>query len=248
MNIWIVLPAFNEEEALPEILNHLTFLAIPSIHVIVVNDGSRDQTVKRVEKFSSAFHLEILHHSTNQGLGAALRTGFNHTIPKLTDEDAVIVMDSDGTHPTALIPEMLKWIRQDCDLVLASRFVPGGTEEGLPTHRLFLSHAANWLMRILFPIPGVLEYTCSFKAYKGKLLKKAYQYFGDKLIEEQGFTCMAELLIKSSFFQPRIVELPLRLRYDLKPGKSKMKISRTILRYFYLWAHLKKLQLTWCQR
>jgi dolichol-phosphate mannosyltransferase len=183
--------------------------------------------------------VQILDHGVNKGLGQAMLTGLRHAAMLVNDEDVLVSMDADNTHEPLLIGAMLKKIRavdgvRAADVVIASRYEKGGEEIGLSKIRSILSGGASSLLRIFFPIPGVKDYTCGYRAYRGDMLKRAYQVYGDRLVEERGFTCMAEILIKLRAIGARVAEVPLVLRYDLKSGMSKMKVVRTILRYFVL--------------
>src|SRR5262249_22586284 len=81
------------------------------------------------------------------------------------------------------------------------------------------------------PVRGARDYTCGFRLYRATTLRRAAAVWGDRLIEEAGFTCMAELLLKLGRGGARVAESPLVLRYDRKEGASKMKMTRTIMRY-----------------
>ena len=81
---------------------------------------------------------------------------------------------------------------------------------------------------------GARDYTCGFRLYRAAMLRRAADAWGDRLVEEAGFTCMAEVLLKLGRGGARVAEVPLILRYDLKEGASKMKVMRTIARYFVL--------------
>ena len=119
-------------------------------------------------------------------------------------------------------------------MVIASRYAPGGEEVGLTRLRQFLSRGASFLLTLTVPVRGARDYTCGFRLYRAATLRRAAAAWGDALIEEAGFTCMAELLLKLGRGGARVAESPLILRYDLKEGASKMKMMRTISRYFTL--------------
>ena len=100
---------------------------------------------------------------------------------------------------------------------------------------------ANFLLKMLFPIKGVSDYSCSYRAYTAKILQLAKSIYRDKLIEEKGFACMAELLIKLRRLHIIACETSLLLRYDKKAGRTKMdvldtalKTLRLILKSFFL--------------
>jgi dolichol-phosphate mannosyltransferase len=89
-------------------------------------------------------------------------------------------------------------------------------------------------LKIAFPIRGAKDYTCGYRLYSGRILRKAGEIYGENLVEEPNFVCMVEILIKLARTGASIGEVPLVLRYDLKAGASKMKIGRTIVRYLGL--------------
>ena len=100
-------------------------------------------------------------------------------------------------------------------------------------------HAVLKATRI-FPIPGIRDYAIFYRAYRGGLIKKAVDFYKDKLFETEGFVGVPELLVKLARFKPSIVELPLVVRYDSKKGASKMKVIRTIKNYLYMAYVLKR--------
>ena len=83
-------------------------------------------------------------------------------------------------------------------------------------------------------VPGARDYTCGYRLYRSSMLRRAFQAWGDRLIEEAGFVCMAEVLVKLGRGGAKVSEAPLVLRYDRKEGASKMKVMKTISRYFVM--------------
>jgi dolichol-phosphate mannosyltransferase len=244
MMIYILLPAYNEERDLPVLLERIHKAMLSSkleYKVLLVNDGSRDRTLEVAREFAARLPMEILDHGTNKGLGAAMQTGLEFARRTASDEDILVAMDADNTHDPALIESMAKQIAAGSNVVIASRYQKGGEELGLAPVRKVLSRGASILLRIFFPIKGARDYTCGYRAYSVKTLQRAFCLYGPQLVEERGFTCMAEILIKLDHIGARISEVPLVLRYDFKTGPSKMKFARTIWRYTILIGHLKKL-------
>jgi dolichol-phosphate mannosyltransferase len=181
--------------------------------------------------------VHLINHDGNKGLGTAMKTGLSAAAKATGADDAVVTMDADNTHDPALISAMRAELDRGYDLVIASRYQVGGKEIGLSLPRHIFSKGASTLLRTFFPIAGARDYTCGFRIYRGSLLHKAVATYGDNIVEEQGFTCMAEILIKMARLGARVSEVPLILRYDLKEGSSKMNVQRTIRRYFVLIAH-----------
>ena len=164
------------------------------------------------------------------GLGAAITTCLNHGIVGLADDDIVVAMDADNTHPPQLIARMVPMIREGHDIVIASRYQNGGRVVGLARHREWLSHGARLMMRALLPVRGCRDYTCGFRAYRVGLIRKAADELNGVFVRESGFACMADLLLTLNGFGAVVGEVPLLLRYDYKSGASKMRVFQTIQR------------------
>jgi len=245
----VLLPCLNEEQALPPLLmrfrdvqEHLP--ALWRLSVLVVDDGSTDRTAQLAREHHPPPGTTLIQHETNRGLGEALRTGIAWFLaqPPADSERVLAVMDADGTHPPELLGAMLGALYGAtdeagaplCDVVIASRYAPGGEEHGLPRLRLAYSRIASFVLRLLARLPGVRDYTCGYRLYRRDALARARERFGDALITERSFVCMAELLIKLGRSRARIAEVPLSLHYELKGGPSKMNVPRTILRYVAL--------------
>lgn len=240
---YVLLPAYNEEHDIAPLIERIQ-AALEDLHItyhlMVVNDGSSDQTPAILRRLQASLPLEVLTHPQNKGLGQAMLTGLQRAARLVSDEDVVITMDADNTHDPRLVGAMRERIAQGADVVIASRYEPGGQEIGLSLHRSLLSRSASLLLKSAFPMPGVKDYTCGYRAYRGSAIKRVVGVYGSRLVEEHGFTCMAEILIKMRAVGVRVDEVPLVLRYDLKGGPSKMKVFRTILRYFVLiWKNLR---------
>jgi dolichol-phosphate mannosyltransferase len=235
--VFVVLPAYNEEAALTALLPRVQAALQPrsiGYEVIVVNDGSVDGTLDVAQRLGATLPVTIVDHGRNRGLGEAIKSGLLKAASLARPRDVIVSMDADNTHPPDLIPAMLDRIAQGYDLVVASRFAPGGRQVGLRPHRRLLSRGAGTLLKILFPVPGVRDYTCGYRAYSGVIVKRALDVYGPALVEEQGFSCFVEVLLKLRTLNLRATEVPLVLRYDMKEGASKMRILRTIGRYLRL--------------
>ena len=123
---------------------------------------------------------------------------------------------------------MVLLIEEGHEVVIASRYRPGARMVGVPQSRQLFSLGMRWLFRILFPITGVRDYSSGFRAYRAGLLLEAFSRWGDRFISESGFACMVEILLKLGRLGAIMCEVPLILRYDRKPGISKMNVSKTI--------------------
>jgi dolichol-phosphate mannosyltransferase len=222
-------PAYEEEKNLPGLLEDLartlaTWEGAPTTKVVVVDDGSKDQTAARARE-AKGLDLTVLVHPVNQGLGAAMRTGIEHVLANARDEDLMATMDADHTHPPESIPSMVALAERGADLVIASRFQPGASIHGLDAFRKAISQGASWLLRVLFP--GARDYTCGYRVYRVGLLRWGKARYGRHFLNQKGFSVMVDLLLKLRRRARRIEEVPLTLRYDRKRSTSKMKLART---------------------
>jgi len=226
----VVLPAYNEEANIGNLLRRI-FESLTDEHmgfsIIVVDDGSSDRTQQILEEYGRDFPLMIHRHAENQGLGATIRDGLRQAAAVASERDIVITMDADESHTPGLMIRMIRMIREGYDVVIASRYQPGSRVYGLSMNRRIVSRVASLLMRVLFPTPGVSDYTCGYRAYRAEALQQAYSQYGDTLVDQDGFQCMVDILLKLRKLPLIFGEVPLILRYDLKRGPSKMRMMKT---------------------
>ena len=236
--IIVLLPAFNEEASIGNLLKNFKDIAakLPApLQLIIVNDGSTDQTSHVIEHYTPTLPIHLISHPTNQGLGQAIRTGLAAALTLAEDDDDVVIsMDADHTHPPEYIPHMMAKIQQGCDIVIASRYQPGSQEIGVPVLRKFYSRGAKLLFQIFLHLPGVRDYTCGYRAYRVRILRQAMQHFGEHIITRSGFACTDELLVNLSSLTTKIAEIPFTLRYDRKQGRSKIRILRTVIETLHM--------------
>ncbi len=238
-NIIVGLPAYNEEKALPKLLDRL--IALKDVYgdrfkIIVVNDGSSDNTENILKEYNRSHDfINFINHNGNQGLGRAVYTLFCYATERFGKNDILITLDADNTHNPNIIPAMVYKLRkEDLDIVIASRFTPGGKEIGLTLQRKLYSRGAAVLLKTFFPITNVRDYSCGFRAYNVGFLQKAVKFYKGNLVTSNGFECMAEILVKLGKVGARVGEYPLVLEYNLKEGQSKLKVLDTIKGYFRL--------------
>lgn len=233
--IYIVLPAYNEEQSIGKLLD--AFVAMGKnfrYQVIIVDDGSTDHTKDESKVFKKKLNLHIISHKVNLGLPAAINTGFKQVLKEAKPEDIIITMDADYTHHPQPIPKMISKLQNGKDVVIASRFQAGSTIYGVSSLRKMLSHTSSIIFRLLFPIKNIKDYTCGYRAYKVKILDEAYSFYKDRFISQKGFSCMVDILLKLRRFNIKADETPFALRYDLKIGKSKMNVGKTVIETFIL--------------
>ncbi|HZL40859.1 MAG TPA: glycosyltransferase family 2 protein [Pseudolabrys sp.] len=235
--IYLGLPAYNEEIALPRLLARIESLAQSSqlaITVVVYNDGSTDRTAAIASQWLQRVPLVLLDGKVNKGLGAGLRALTDYAVATGAADNVLVIMDCDDTHDPAQIPQMLVALANGADLVIASRFQSGATVRGVPLLRRLTALGAVILFKLIHPVCEVWDYTCGYRAYRIGLLQTAAARFPGRLVEEAGFACMVEVLLKLNASGARCAEIPLHLRYDLKPTASKMAVSSNMRRLLAL--------------
>jgi dolichol-phosphate mannosyltransferase len=226
----VVLPAFNEERALPALLAGLDGAlrgAGLDYRILLVDDGSADRTPEIAASFARRLPLAVERHPVNQGLGAALRDGLTRAAALAAPDDVVVTLDADDTQPPALVPRLVESVGEGRDVVIASRYRPASRVRGVPPVRRALSWGGSRLFRLVFPIPGVRDYTCGFRAYRAAVLQRALAEHGAAFFDQDGFQCMVDILLKLRGMGLTFGEVPLELRYDRKAGASKMRVART---------------------
>lgn len=223
-----VIPVYNEEENLPRLLADLeTRLSLlpPGSRVIVVDDGSQDDTPMLVRAYDGPLPLELVRLEENQGPGAAFRAGFEAALENCPEDAFVVTLEGDTTSDLDALPRMLDRAADGCDLVLASwRMV------NVSRRRRFLSAAAGFVVRHAL---GLDAKTVSsfFRVYRASALRAAADRYGARLIEEAGFACKAELLGKFARMGAEIDEVTVDLDWGRREGKSKMPVGKTMLAY-----------------
>jgi len=230
LKVTLLLPAYNEAEDLPPLLERAgaALEGRADYRILVVDDGSQDGTADAVSEAAKRLPITLVQHPRNMGLGAAMRTGLKAAAQ---GEGVVVTMDADNSHDPELIHALVERLQEGYDVVIASRFQPGGQELGVPAHRRLLSHTAGAVLRIVIRYPGVKDYTCGFRVYRVETLRRLIETYGDGFLRENGFSCMLELLLNLRSLKVPASEVALVLRYDLKTGASKMRVFRTVWRY-----------------
>ncbi|MHA2356726.1 MAG: glycosyltransferase, partial [Candidatus Thorarchaeota archaeon] len=223
--VYFLLPAYNEEENLPDLFTAIAD-AMTNYHVVLVNDGSQDQTGKIAREYAEKMPMTVLDHDENKGLGGALKTGIFHIVEKGQEGAAVVTMDSDLTHDPQMVPSMVRELDSGFDVIVASRYAPGGEQRNLPLSRTILS----WGINILIRMKGstVKDNTSGFRCIRLSALKRAVEKFGDEFINTREFTSTVLILLRLLKVGVKTKEVPIVLDYGLKRGASKMNVGRTI--------------------
>jgi len=229
--IRFITPALNESPNLARLFGRLES-ALATMgregELILVDDGSTDDTVQVAQAHRGRMTVRCVSHPTNLGPGVAFRTGFLAARALHRAGDLWCTLESDNTSDPAILSEMTRRADGGADLVLASVYAPGGKVLATSRTRKVLSVWANTLMRSAFGLPHVHTFTSFYRVYRGDFMLKALEAWGDDLVAERGFTCMAELLAKLHRLGARIEEVPMVLDGSLRVGASRMRIWKNV--------------------
>jgi dolichol-phosphate mannosyltransferase len=208
---------------------------------ILIDDGSTDNTVAHAKQFASGISLTVISHETNKGPGYAFGTGFEYLFGLLKPEDIVITIEGDNTSRLETLKIMLgRIVRENVDVALASPHAYGGGITNTVWYKIILSHMSSALTKIALNIRGIHTFTSFFRAYQGYVIIKLQSVYGKRILEFPGFECMIELLKKITIFGFTITEIPMNVDTSLRKGKSKLKIVKTALKYFSVFARARK--------
>jgi dolichol-phosphate mannosyltransferase len=233
--IIVLLPVYNEEGSIGKLLDcFIGMKDIGDFRIVAVNDGSRDRSAEIIESYIKRLPVLLINHDKNKGVTEAIRTGLKEILPSLKDDDLVLTMDSDNTHDPTVIYPVLEKFNEGYDIINTSRYCKGGKMIGVPLYRVCLSYACKFILTAVFPIKNILDYSIFYKGYRGTLIRRAFDSYGDNLFQVQGFVGVPEFLIKLSKFTPKITEIPIIVKYNNKKGASKMKLFHTVMNYIYM--------------
>lgn len=217
--VLVIVPTYNERENLPMITGRLR-AAVPDAHILIADDASPDGTGEAADALAAADdHIHVLHRPGKQGLGAAYIAGFRWGLSH--GYDVLVEIDADGSHQPEELPRLLEVLARGADLVIGSRWIPGGKVVNWPWTRELLSRGANTYARIALGIP-VRDSTAGFRAYRAATLEK----IGLDDVQSQGYCFQVDLTLRTIRSGLRVREVPITF-VERTAGASKM--SRTIV-------------------
>ncbi|PZF59000.1 dolichol-phosphate mannosyltransferase [Curtobacterium sp. MCSS17_008] len=215
----VIVPTYNEAENVRDITRRILD-AVPTAHLLVVDDGSPDGTGDIVDELAATDErVHLLRRSGKLGLGTAYVAGFRWGIEH--GFDLLVEMDADGSHPADRLPALIGAVADadpadDVLLAIGSRWMRGGSVVDWPKRREFLSRGANTYARILLGI-DVHDVTAGFRAYRADAIAR----MDLESIDSKGYCFQIDMTLRTHDLGGRIVEVPIRFR-DRVHGVSKM--------------------------
>src|SRR3989344_7729771 len=219
----IVIPTYNEREQTPRMIEALAelFKKIDNydMHLLYADDTSPDKTYEVVQERMEKYPwLHLVMNEKKAGIGGGYKTGFRYAMQKL-NADYVMEFDSDFQHRVEDIPTLLSKINEGYDLVIGSRYVPGGTiPEEWGFRRKFFSVVGNLVCRIGFLTPSVHDFTTGFKLTKVKGNLDEYNLDG---FYSNSFAYKIQMTAEMVNSGKKVVEVPIKFE-PRKTGESKL--------------------------
>ena len=211
--VLVVIPTYDERENLGPVVARL-HAAVPEADVLVVDDSSPDGTGELADAMASADpRIRVLHRTAKDGLGAAYLAGFATALAG--EHEVVVEMDADGSHAPEDLPLRLEALRE-ADLVLGSRYVPGGRVVNWPAHREWLSRGGNVYSRLALGVP-IRDITGGYRAFRRQVLEE----LDLSEVASQGYCFQVDMAWRAVQAGFRVREVPITFTERAR-GSSKM--------------------------
>lgn len=212
----VVIPTYNEADGLEAIVGRLR-QALPDVRVLIVDDASPDGTGELADRLASADPgIRVLHRAGKEGLGRAYLAGFAYALER--DYDRIVEMDADGSHDPAELPAMID-LSHEADLVIGSRWIPGGEIRNWPWIRQAISRLGNayarWALR-----SDIRDITAGYRVYTAEALRS----LDLRHVASQGYCFQIELAWRLEKAGRRIEEHPI-VFVERATGRSKMHLG-----------------------
>jgi dolichol-phosphate mannosyltransferase len=214
---WVILPTYDEAENLERIVGAVLEQLSPSGKVLVVDDNSPDGTGEIADRLAgSNDSMRVLHRAHKEGLGPAYLAGFRVALD--AGAQRIIEMDADFSHDPAYLPRLIR-AAENADLVIGSRYVPGGGVTEWGPMRRFISRGGSAYARMLLDLP-IRDLTGGFKCFRREVLEA----IDLDTIEARGYAFQVETTFRAIKAGFRVVEIPIVFK-DRRDGTSKMTRS-----------------------
>ncbi|MEH3128605.1 MAG: polyprenol monophosphomannose synthase [Mycolicibacterium neoaurum] len=214
----VIIPTYNERENLPLIAGRVR-AATPDVHILVVDDGSPDGTGQLADELALADpdRVHVMHRVSKDGLGAAYLAGFAWGLSR--GYSVLVEMDADGSHAPEELGRLLDAVDAGADLVIGSRYVPGGAIRNWPRRRFALSKTANTYARVLLGV-SINDITAGYRAYRREVLEK----IDLSAVDSKGYCFQIDLSWRAINAGFKVVEVPITFT-ERELGVSKMSGS-----------------------
>ena len=215
MKTLVVLPTYNESPTIAEVLRRIRASATDAIDVLVVDDGSPDGTADVAEAVAGELGgVEVLRRPGKSGLGSAYREGFKIGLGR--GYEALVEMDADLSHDPSVLGDLLAELDGGADLVIGTRYMPGGRIPDWPWHRRAISRAGNLYARRMLGL-SARDATSGYRAYH----RRALERINLTAVRADGYGFQVEMAYKVERAGGILAEVPIEF-HDRTVGQSKM--------------------------
>ena len=212
---WLILPTYNEVENIGPIVRAARAHLRADDRILVVDDNSPDGTGGLADELAQELPgVEVLHRPEKQGLGRAYLAGFAYALQR--GADLVLEMDADFSHDPADLPRLIAAAEDRADLVLGSRYAPGGSVTDWGLLRKLVSRGGSWYARRILGV-NVRDLTGGFKCFRRSVLEA----LDLEAVHADGYGFQIELTYRTIKAGFRVIEIPIVFR-DRRVGESKM--------------------------
>ena len=221
MKTLVVLPTYNESATIAEVLRRIRASATHDLDVLVVDDSSPDGTADLAEALAAELGgIKVLRRPGKAGLGSAYREGFKLGLAQ--GYEALVEMDADLSHDPSVLGDLLAGIEGGADIVIGTRYMPGGKIPDWPWHRRAISRAGNVYARSMLRLPA-RDATSGYRAYH----RRALERINLTAVRADGYGFQIEMAYKVARAGGILAEVPIEFR-DRTLGRSKMS-SRIVV-------------------
>ncbi|MEM1622738.1 MAG: glycosyltransferase family 2 protein [Sulfolobales archaeon] len=214
VDVSVIVPTYNERENVTRLIKLLHENMVKekvSYEIVVVDDNSPDGTAEAVRSLSRMYNVKLIVRPGKLGLASAILEGL-----KVARGSIIAVMDADLQHPPEALPEMLKKVSSECDIVIGSRYVKGGSVVGWSLFRRVISRGADFMAKILLPkTRGIKDTMSGYFVLKRDVIDGVH-------LDPRGFKILLEIIVKGRF--KKVCEHPIEFRARTW-GKSKLGIG-----------------------
>jgi len=223
--VTLIIPCYNEIDGLPQLMRRLMAMRaageMSGWEVLFVNDGSKDGTREALDLIGKDHEwVRVIHHGTNKGLGAVVRTGFQDALAPV-----VCTMDSDCTFAPETQPKMIRMLSEGADIVTASPWHPESGQGSVHPVRKILSQGASRVYRRILS-NDVHSFTPMHRACRREVIKKVK-------LESNSFAAIAEIMLRAIFHGFRVKELPMPVDRRMF-GESKINVFQSVTAHLSL--------------
>jgi dolichol-phosphate mannosyltransferase len=226
LRLTVVIPTYNEAANITGLIEALLRLPLPGLQVLIIDDNSPDGTGQVAEELAARYNhgnpsrppIQVIHRAGKSGLGTAYLVGMKQALND--GADMIVQMDADFSHSPNYIPQMVGvMLATDADVVIGSRYVPGGTlDEGWGWWRRWLSAWANFYSRLILGL-RIRDMTAGFKLWK----RSALLAIGLDEIRSNGYSFQVEMAYLCEKRGYRLIEIPIHFE-DRRIGQSKLDV------------------------